>query len=101
VYGENPQLLPKSRMAKFTAPAPSIPRIVGTHEDDWIRAIKAGEKSGADFSYSGPLTEMCQLGNIAKRMNTKLEWDAAALQFTNLPDANQYVRKAYREGWSL
>ncbi|MCP4643640.1 MAG: Gfo/Idh/MocA family oxidoreductase [bacterium] len=101
VYGENPRLVPASRMNDFTPPDPSIPRVEGTHEGDWVRAIKDGGKAGADFSYSGPLTEMALLGNVAKRMNTKIEWDAENLKVTNLPEANQYVRTAYREGWSL
>ncbi|GMV95357.1 MAG: dehydrogenase [Candidatus Hydrogenedentota bacterium] len=101
VYGENPRLLPASRMKNFTPPEPSIPRIEGTHEDDWVRAIKSGGKAGADFAYSGPLTEVCLLGNIAKRFGTKLEWDPDTMEFTNIPDATQYVRRAWREGWSL
>ncbi len=101
VYGENPRLLPASRMKGFTPPAPSIPRVEGGHEDDWLRAIRNGEKAGADFAYSGPLTEACLLGNIAKRFNARLEWDPAALRFPNRPDADAYVRRAYRDGWSL
>lgn len=101
VYGENPRLVPAARMADFTPPPPSVPRIDGTHEGDWVNAIKTGGKAGADFAYAGPLTEICHLGNIAKRMNTKLEWDPATMTFPNLFDANRYVRTKYREGWSL
>ena len=101
VYGENPRLLPASRMKSFTPPAPTIPRLNCTHEQDWINAIKSGGKAGADFAYSGPLTEVCQLGNIAKRMNTRIEWDPAKMEFPNLPEANQYVKREYREGWTL
>ena len=101
VYGENPRLLPASRMKSFTPPAPTIPRLNCTHEQDWINAIKSAGKAGADFAYSGPLTEVCQLGNIAKRMNTRIEWDPAKMEFPNMPDANQYVKREYREGWSL
>jgi predicted dehydrogenase len=101
VYGENPRLLPASRMTDFTPPEPSIPRVEGTHEDDWVRAIKSGEKAGADFAYSGPLTEVCLLGNIAKRFGTKLQWEPDAMQFTNRPEADAYARRAYRDGWSL
>ena len=31
----------------------------------------------------------------------RLEWDAANLQFTNLPEANNYISKTYRDGWSV
>jgi len=101
VYGENPRLLPASRMKSFTQPPASIPRVAGTHEQDWIDAIKSGGKAGADFAYSGPLTEVCQLGNIAKRMNTRLDWDPVKMEFPNMPDANQYVSRVYRDGCVL
>ena len=52
------------------AAAPTLPRIQGSHELDWVRACKAGTKAGADFAYSGPLTEICLLGNVAKRVET-------------------------------
>lgn len=101
VYGNEPRLLPGSRMKSFTPPEPSIPRVTCSHEMDWVNAIKSGTKAGADFSYSGPLTEVCQLGNIAKRMNARIEWDPAKMEFPNMPDANPYVSRTYREGWTL
>ena len=73
----------------------------GTHEKDWVRASKSGQPAGADFSFSGPLTEICVLGNVAKRVDARIEWDAANMKVTNLPKANAYVRTAYRKGWSL
>ena len=73
----------------------------GHHEQDWVLACKTGDPAGADFSYSDPLTEVCLLGNIAKRVDAPIEWDAKNLTVTNLPEANQYVRSTYREGWTL
>ncbi len=101
VYGDSPRLIPESRMKDYRRPEKTIPRVQGTHEQDWIRACKAGEKAGADFSYAAPLTEICLLGNIAKRVDARIEWDAAKLQVTNLAEANQYVRREYRNGWTL
>jgi len=68
-------------------------------ELDCVRACKSGEPAGSDFAYSGPLTETCLLGNIAKRVDARIEWDAANLKVTNLPEANRYVRTEYRKGW--
>jgi hypothetical protein len=31
----------------------------------------------------------------------KLEWDAERMRFTNVAEANQYLRTPYREGWTL
>ena len=100
-YGNSPCLLPMSRMKDFTPPAETIPRVEGTHEDDWTCACKANGKAGADFSYGGPLTEVCLLGNVAKRVNAKIEWDSAALKVTNVPEANALIQSPYREGWKL
>ena len=75
--------------------------MAGSHEQDWVRACKTGEAAGADFSYSGPLTEICCLGNVAKRVDTRIDWDAENMKVTNLPDANRYVRAEYRQGWEL
>jgi hypothetical protein len=54
------------------------------------------------------LVEAVLLGNVALRVQLredltlcKLLWDSTALRFSNLPDANQYLRRDYRPGWSL
>jgi hypothetical protein len=75
--------------------------VKGGHEQDWERARKTDQPAGADFAYSGPLTEICLLGNIAKRVDTRIEWDAANMKIANLPEANRYVRTEYRKGRAL
>jgi predicted dehydrogenase len=102
-YGENPRLLPEQLMKDYKRPEKTIPRSPGIHEE-WIAAIKEGKKSTTDFSYSGTLTEVMLLGNIAMRMaesKTVLEWDPVKMEFPNMPEANQHVHKGYRQGWSL
>jgi len=101
VYGEGPRLIPESAMKAYETPERTIPRVKGSHEQDWVRACKTGGRAGADFEYSGPLTEMCLLGNVARRVDARIEWDAANMKVTNLPEANTYVRTQYRKGWSL
>ena len=100
-YGNGPRLIPESRMKDYKRPARTLPRVKGGHEQDWIRACKSGKPAGADFSFSGPLTEVCTLGNVAKRVDARIEWDAANLKVTNLDKANKYVRVPYRKGWTL
>ena len=36
-------------------------------------------------------------GNTAPAML----WNAQAMEFTNASDANQYLRREYRDGWAL
>ena len=101
VYGNSPRIIPESKMKEITLPEKTIPRVKGTHEQDWVRACKSGQPAGADFAYSGPLTETCLLGNAAKRIDGRIEWDAAGLRITNSPEASKLVRTEYRKGWSL
>ncbi|MHC4111613.1 MAG: Gfo/Idh/MocA family protein [Planctomycetota bacterium] len=101
VYGEGARLIPESRMKEYKQPQKTIPRVKGSHEMDWVRACKDGKPAGADFEYSGPLTEVCLLGNVARQVDARIEWDAKNMKVTNLPEANKYVRTQYREGWSL
>jgi predicted dehydrogenase len=101
VYGDSPRIIPEAKMRAVRLPEESLPRVEGAHEQDWVRACKGAGPAGADFSYSGPLTEICALGNVAKRADTLIRWGAAALQVTNLPEAQQYVRYPCREGWEL
>ena len=102
VYGDSPRLIPETAMKAYQRPEKTLPRIKGCHEQNWIDAIKNGTKASADFSYSGPLTELALLGNLAKRYpNQKLLWDNELMKVTNLEAANEWVRRPYRKGWSL
>ena len=101
VYGGSPRLIPETAMKAYQRPAKTLPRVRGSHEQDWVRCCKAGKPAGAHFGYSGPLTEICALGNVARTVDSRIEWDAENLKVTNLPKANQYVRTTYRKGWSL
>jgi predicted dehydrogenase len=71
-------------------------------EDHWRQFIEAAlgnGKTSANFDYAGPLTESVLLGSVASRFpNTTLEWDARKLGFTNVAEANQFVRRPYRKG---
>lgn len=101
-YGDNPRLLPASKMATFTPPPKTIPRVEGTHEQNWIRACKGLDKATSTFDYSGPMTEAVVMGNLAIRFpNRRLDWDGENMRFTNFADANDYVQMHYREGWAL
>lgn len=95
------RILPQSKMDTYKRPQKTIPR-VRDHYQDWLQAIRHGTKSGSDFSYGGPLTEIALLGVIAIKMaGRKLEWDSAAMKFTNSSEANEFINPPYRTGWTL
>jgi predicted dehydrogenase len=126
-YGQNPQLLPTSRTAQTTVPQ-TIARVPGAdregHYNAWVEACLAGygsdrEKNlSSNFKVAGPLTESVLMGNLAIRAydvrhprgdngfdypgrHIKLLWDGANMKITNFDEANQFVRRTYRQGWSL
>lgn len=102
VYGNSPRLIPETEMQAYKQPAKTIPRIKGGHYQNWIQAIKEDRKASADFSYSGPLNEIALLGNLAKRFpGRELKWDSQNMRVTNLDEANEWVKRPYRNGWSL
>lgn len=104
-YGLNPRILNADLRQEAKKVAKTIPRIPGNssgHEKDWIRACKGGHAASSHFDYSGPLSEMVLMGNLACRYpDRKLLWDGEKMQVTNDKDANAYVRREYRKGYSL
>ena len=63
---------------------------------------KDGEPACSNFEYSGPLSEMVLMGNLAIfNPGEVLEWDGENMVVTNNEAANAYVNPPYREGWSL
>lgn len=102
VYGNSPRIIPESAMKAYKLPPKTLPRVNDGHFRDWLDAIKNGKKAGADFSYSGPLTEMTLLGNLAKKFPGKvLEWNAKELNITNHKEANDWIKRPRRKGWEI
>jgi len=104
-YGDSPRLIPEKLMKEYERPPKTLPRVQGGkdgHEQNWIRACKGGEPACSNFDYAGPMTEAVVMGNLALRsLGEKLLWDGKNMKVTNDDEVNEYVRPAYREGWSL
>ncbi len=93
-----PILLPEEKYKDFARP--KLEPVDHWHQ--FIEAVRGNGQTSAGFDYSGPLTEAILLGGIASRFpKTKLDWDAAKLRFTNVDDANQFIRRPYRKGWEV
>ncbi len=93
-------LLPEKKFASYEPPAPSIPPSPG-QQAEFLRACKGGEPTLCHFGYSGPLTEANHLGNVAYRAGARLEWDSKNLKVPNYPEAERFLGREYRDGWSL
>ncbi len=104
-YGDSPRLIPESVMKEYKRPEKSLPRVEGSHEQNWIDACKGRlEQACSHFDYAGPLTEMVVMGNLSLRpevVGEKLLWDGANMKVTNNEKANRYVNLPARKGWGL
>jgi len=98
-YGQF-QLLPQSTFQDIALPEPYLPRSPG-HHAEWIQACKTGQPTSCPFEYSGRLTEANHLGNVAYRVGRKIHWDWKNLRAVNAPEADAYIRREYRTGWTL
>lgn len=118
-YFTNPVLLPTKRMNEVTLPPKTLPRVPEGHYVQWVNACMKGYGNGvvsSPFEFAGPFTEAVLMGNLALRSyqlrvknkdgysypgRKKLLWDAKNMRITNFEEANQFVKREYRKGWTL
>ncbi len=93
-------LLPQSKMADL----PTIDLPDRDHYREFVDVVLAGgrDRCSTDFSYAGPLTESVIIGNAAAHFpGETLRFDGRKLAFSGTRDADQYLTRSYRRGWSL
>ena len=126
LYGNDPRLYTKDGQKFVGAEKPDAVKNMpeNGHQILWTEACKAGfnskEHKGlhSSFDFAGPLTESVLMGNLAIRSYTlrtpkadgkgfnypgrkKLTWDGPNMKITNFDEANQFVKREYRDGWKL
>jgi len=74
---------------------------MGNFQRQWINACKGNLKTSCDFDYAGKMIEMMMLGLVAYRTGKKLAYDGASGRCTDCSEANELLRRSYREGWTL
>jgi len=124
-YGENPRLLPLSLNEQISVKE-TIPRVPEGHYLQWVNACMAGygnAETSSSFDYAGPFTESILIGNLALKAyfevdpnaenkgfwgggaqflgRKRLQWDADNMKITNFEPANKYVKRTYRDGYSV
>ena len=101
-YGFKPRLLPGSLHDSFGKPPEKLPRIAGeAHEMNWVDAAKGKLEASCPFEYAARLTEVMLLGIVALRAGKKIYYDGPNMRITNVLAANDYLRREYRQGWSI
>ncbi|NIJ32340.1 Gfo/Idh/MocA family protein [Sphingomonas oligoaromativorans] len=103
-YGEKPMLIGEGTAERAAAIPQTLPRIAGGrdgHEMNWIAAIRGETKASSPFADATLLNETMLLGMVALRAGQPIRYDGTAGQITNVPDANRFLRRDYRAGWTL
>jgi predicted dehydrogenase len=123
-YAANPRLLPLSRMeqVKVKQTYARVPNGSEGHYAQWVEGAIAGYgnmQMSSPFDLAGPLTEAILMANLAIRgaalpklrengkgydypgSNLKMLWDQANMRVTNFDEVNQFIKRDYRQGWSL
>ncbi len=106
-YGARPRLLPAERHNSYGLPKTRLPRIPHeSHEMNWVNAIRGRDTISCPFSYAAHLVEIMLLGVVSLRAGTKIHYDGANMRVTTTPapkapDANEFLTRTYRQGYSL
>ncbi len=76
-------------------------RAPGGRGNVWLPSLKGGELSPGNFLNAASISDTVNLGTVALRAGTKVLFDSEAMKITNVPDANKYLYREYRQGWEL
>jgi predicted dehydrogenase len=101
--GNNPRVYPENKKYQVTPAQPGGRPRTDPAIEQWIAACKGGEAPLTNFEIQNPVTEAVLLGCLAQRFpGERLEWDTAAMRFTNSEKANRYLdppaRSEYAKG---
>ena len=96
-FPEMPELFPKGEFTDYQWADVTD----HNHYQEWTSAIANSESTACPFEYSGPLTETVLLGNVAYRTGQTIHWDSQNLKATGVPEADQFLRREYRDGWEV
>ncbi|MEZ6089280.1 MAG: Gfo/Idh/MocA family oxidoreductase [Pirellulaceae bacterium] len=93
-----PQLFPQEKFSD--ADVTTLESL--NHYHGWVDGCISGKQPSDGFDYGALLTESVLLGNIAVRLRGQtLHWDAAQMRFDGHDEANQWLRRDYRDGWDI
>jgi predicted dehydrogenase len=71
------------------------------HVQNWLDCIRSREKPVADVEIGHRSTTVAHLGNIARWLGRKLQWDPVKEAFPGDDEANRYLDRPRRKGYEL
>ena len=96
--GTGPLLFPRDKFKDH--PRPKLPP--RNHYHHFADACLGGEMTESHFVQTGPMAEAILLGTVAIRVPGKrLEWDPVGMKIPNVPEAERFLHRTYRQGWEV
>ncbi|MFW5645364.1 MAG: Gfo/Idh/MocA family protein [Bacteroidota bacterium] len=71
------------------------------HHKDFINSIRTRNEPAAPVVVGHKTCVACTLGNIAAELGRAVEWDPEKEVFINDPEAEKYLHREYKHGYSL
>lgn len=99
--GENPVLLPESKMMTGRDSERINSREVDRNTDQWVDAMLEKRQTPGSFNRAQCITDTINLGAIALRAGKKVDFDSNLVKITNDEEANQLLTREYRSGWEI
>jgi len=98
---QDPQIISGTKMEKPAETTDKRNQVQQTSEalPLFVQACKSGKQYPGSFPEAQHLTEAVNLYAVALRSNRTLKYDAASMKITNVPEANEYMKRNYRSGW--
>ena len=89
------------RNEKPEPPVDPLPDL--SHQQNFIEAVRTRDRTKltAEIKETALSTSLCHLGNIAYRMGEQLEFDPVEQRFPNHDEANNLLRRNYREPYVI
>ncbi len=75
--------------------------VSGDHYRNFLDAVKSRQDPIEPVEVGHRTATICHAGNIAMRLKRKLQWDPEKEMFVNDDQANQMLRRPYREPWQI
>jgi predicted dehydrogenase len=98
------ELFPETENGSYKVPA--IPRQGGgesheAHMKNFIECIKTRQETACPIENGRLVAAYTNMGNIALRTNSRLQWNAASQNFGSNAQANVLLTPVYRKPWNL
>lgn len=95
----NPVTVSDEKILDLSAKRIVLPTDVGEHYN-FLNSIKSGAIQVYTPEIGHRTSTLLHLGNIALKLNRKVEWDPEQEKFINDPDADKLKKREMREKWS-